>query len=186
MLDGSSFSFGDRTAGSVVWNFLGAGNEQPDIEKVTSYDDEGAGKVRLLWQAEGTTITAESSESSLKIKYLNSPQIMNLDEYSDAIKQTILNAQLAQWETPRPTISFKTKFMVNIIALLDKITIKISGPVTPIGTPRYGTGVKWGDGSVWGKARGSVNIRAGIEWKVLRIVKNIDKWSFDIHSEKVA
>tara|TARA_R110000796_G_scaffold70402_1_gene160192 strand:+ start:55 stop:282 length:228 start_codon:yes stop_codon:yes gene_type:complete len=74
--------------------------------------------------------------------------------------------------------------MVNEIPLLGKITVKIAGPVFPLNTGRWGFGT-WGDGSVWGKSKGSVNINSGIEWIVLRIVKNINDWNFEIHSEKV-
>jgi len=185
LLNGSSFEFKDRSANSVTWNFLGLGNVTQDIHTVTSYDDEGADRVRLFWQAEGSTVTAISSDSALKIKYLNSPQIINLDNYNNSTKQSILNKLLATWETPRPSVSFTTNFMINIVSLLDKITLKISGPAYPINTTKWGGGHKWGDGIKWGEARGAVNISSGTYWMVTRIVKNINEWMFEIHSEKV-
>ena len=184
ILDGTAFSFQDRSAGALAWNFQGAGTQFPDMDSLTAYDDEGADKVRLYWQAKGSSVTAITTDSSLLIKYLNSPQRIDLSAYDDSNKQTILNALLTRWSKPRPTISLLTNFMVNEIPLLGKITVKIAGPVFPLNTGRWGFGT-WGDGSVWGKSKGSVNINSGIEWIVLRIVKNINDWNFEIHSEKV-
>lgn len=185
LLDKSTFAFQDREAGSVSWNFLGLGNTTQDIYNVTAYDDEGADRVRLYWQAEGTAITASSSDLTLTDKYLNSPQVVNLDRYDNSNKQDILNSLLATWETPRPSVTFTTNFMINLVSLLDKITMKISGPAYPIDTPKWGGGRKWGDGIKWGQARGAVNISSGTEWMITRIVKNINEWMFEIHSEKV-
>lgn len=185
VLSGSAFSFQDRVAGSVVWNFQGAGTQFPDIRSVLAYDDEGADRVRVYWQAQGTTLTALSSDSVLKLKYLNSPQIIELDDYDDTNKQSILNSLLTEWEQPRPTIEFETEFMVNVIDILDKVTMKIVGPVSPQGrVGKWGSG-KWGDGQKWGRARGSINVNSGVEWMVTRILKDINNWNCQILAERV-
>lgn len=184
-LNATTWGFKDRSPGAVVWNFQGAGTQFPDIFNVVGYDDEGADRVRLYWQAEGTSITSISSDSNLKIKYFNSPQIINLDNYDNATKQTILDSLLAESEQNRPRIEFTTSFMVNEVDLLDKITIKIIGPFIPSSTDFVWGGWTWGDGSTWGAARGSINVSSGTEWMVTRIVKNIDDWMFQILAEKV-
>jgi hypothetical protein len=185
-LSGSTWAFKDRSAGSLAWNFQGAGTRFADIQSVTAYDDEGADRVRVYWQAEGTSLTALSSDTTLKLKYLNAPQVINLDTYDNTNKQLILNALLAEWETPRPTVEFTTKFMMNQIGLLDKITLKIIGPLSAgDGSGFTWGGWAWGDGSTWGKARGSINISAGVEWMVTRIFKDIQNWGTQIKCEKV-
>lgn len=182
-LNGATWAFKDRSGGSVTWNFQGSGTQFPDIQNVLAYDDEGADRVRLYWQAKGTTTTALSSDDTLKRKYLNAPQIIDLDKYDSSNKSAILAALLAEWETPRPTVEFSTNFLVNQVNLMDKITLKILGPLSS-GVGVWGSGT-WGDGQLWGRARGAINIGAGTEWMVTRIVKDLQNWGNQIKCEKV-
>lgn len=183
-LNGPTWAFKDREAGGLVWQFNGAGTQFPDIFTIEEFDDEGADRVRLYWQAKGTTLTAISSDDTLKRKYLNAPQIIDLDNYDNANKAIILSALLAEWEQPRPRVGFVTNFMVNEIDLLDKVTLKVIGPISPPKVGVWGSGT-WGDGTYWGQANGSINISSGVEWMTTRIIKDLDSWVFNILCERV-
>lgn len=187
LLVGSVWSFQDREAGaSSQWDFKGTGHEEPDIFRVTNFDDEGADRVRVYWRAKDSNISVQSSDQKLLDKYLSEPQEVDLDKYNDADKLVAITALLAQWERNKPTIEFTTRFMVNVLKPLDQIGIKIFGQLYPLGqVARWDLGAAWDDGTVWGGVKGAVNVTDSSGWMITRIVKNIGEWSSSITAEKI-
>jgi hypothetical protein len=186
LLVGDVWAFKSREPNvGISWEFLGIGTSQPNFFEILNYDDEGAEKVRLFWQAEGTNITSLSSNTVLKRKYFSDPQIINLDEYSTPDKQTVLDSLLAYWENPRPTVEIRAPFLVNEIQPLDRVTIEAIGTIYPLNYIRWDLGATWNDGSVWGGLQGSVNILPGFEWMVIKVSKEHDSWDCQILCEKV-
>jgi len=187
-LSGSTFKFQQRTPGSVVWNFKGSGSDDPDdIYYINDYDDEGIGKVRVYWKAEGLALTAISSDATLLLKYLSEPEIVNLDFADSGDRQTILNTLRNKWETPRPTIEFETKFLINEVDILDKITLEVRGNLNPpLGSGSFKWDAwTWDDGSIWGEELGGIIISSGTEWVVTMIIKDFENWKMIIRAERV-
>lgn len=184
-LVGDVWQFKPRTASaSVVWDFFGAGVLNQNIYQVLSFDDEGADRVRLYWQAEGTSKTSISSNTVLTRKYLGEPEIINLDELNDTDKQTALDALLTTWENPKPVIEFSTAFLVNELKPFDKITVKIFGSIVGTDYARIGSFL-WGDGTKWATLSGSIQIIDGAEWMITRVQKDLDNWRTIIKAEKI-
>ena len=189
MLVGSAWSFQPRTPTSdVKWEFLGAGTQFPNIFKITKFDDEGAERVRTVFQCDddsGGKITSTSSDPKLLLKYLNDPQQIDLSKLELADHLPVLRSYRSYWEKNRPVIDFSAKFMINILKPLDKVRIKSFGQLLPLGkVRRWGDGGTWGDGSVWGRLRGSINI-LNQSFMVTRIQKDIQNWMFSITAEKI-
>ena len=182
---GSSFKMISRTAtGGTVWEFKGKGSANSDIYKINSYDDEGADRVRVFWTVEGTAVTAKSTDTTLLKKYLNEPETINLDDVDAGDRQAIVNALLAEWEKPKPIMDFTTRFLINQVKPLDIVSTTIEGEVVPSNTFTWGAWV-WGDGSVWGKRVGSINMGTAVLWKVLSVSKNINTWSNKVKLEYI-
>ena len=177
-----------RNPGSVVWNFKGSGSDAPnDIFGVDEYDDEGIGKIRVFWQEEDGSTFAKSVNANLLLKYLSEPELVDLTNIDSGDKQDILDALLVKWQQNRPIILFSTKYLLNQISLLDKLTIDIRGRVSPgigAGGFRWGSW-NWGDGSTWGKEIGGIIISSATEWMATQIIKNFNNWSMSIRAEKV-
>lgn len=186
LLVGSTWSFVSRTIGvSSVWDFKGTGTSNPNINRVTNFDDEGADRVRVFWRAKGTSIEVRSSNQLLLKKYLSEPQEADLNKYSDADKAAALTSLLGTWEINRPTIQFSTRFMVNILKPLDQISIRIFGQLYPIGHVAYwDLGVAWDNGALWGSVHGAINITDSAPWMVTRVVKDLQGWNSVISAEK--
>lgn len=186
LLEGTTWAFKARDVGvSSVFDFKGAGVDQnADINRVTSYDDEGADRVRVFWKDSQSSLSATSADSTLNSKYLGDPQLIDLSRVNTTMdKQSILDAAVDYWEHNRPTIQFETRFMVNEISPLNKITIAIEGTLLP-GAFRWGAW-NWGDGSKWGRPVGPINISSGVDWMVVRILKDLDRWQMQIKAERV-
>lgn len=183
---GNVWSFAAREPGaSSVWDFKGAGTVSPDIYSVGQYDDEGASRVRLYWESKESAYTATSSNESLKQKYLQKPQQVDLENYDGTNSQLILNGLLAYWGTPRPTISFRVPFMVNLINPLDKITLTIYGREQyPESGANWDT-FDWDDGTLWDDYDGPINIADNTEFMVLSVTKNLQDWTTNIIAERV-
>jgi len=181
---GSSFQTVDRTVtGSPVWTFFGKGSANSDIFKINSYDDEGADRVRVFWIADSGE-SAKSVDATLLAKYLDDPETINLDEIDVGDRAAMLNALLAEWENPKPVMEFTTRFLINQVKPLDIVAIDIEGNVVPSNTFVWGAWV-WGDGSVWGKNTGAINVGVGSSWKVTKITKNINSWSNKVKLELI-
>jgi len=188
-LQNDDFYFKERDPGSVVWNFKGTNSNEPqDIYFVNAYDDEGAERVRVYFKAEGLSLTAETSDTTLAAKYKSDPEIVNIDYADSGDRQTILDTLLTEFENPKPTINFDCKFLLNQIKPLDKVTIEIRGQQQP--GPEGGGFIwdawTWDDGSVWGKELGGIVIQSGTEWKVTEVFKNYQDYRMTISAEKVA
>ena len=187
-LQNDDFYFKERDAGSVVWNFKGTNSNEPqDIYMVNSYDDEGAGRVRVYFKAEGLALTAETADTTLALKYKSDPEIVDITFADSGDRQDILDSLLAEFENPKARINFDCKFLLNQIKPLDKITIEIRGQQQP--GPEAGGFIwdawSWDDGSVWGRELGGIIITSGEEWKVLDVHKNFDDYYMTISAEKV-
>lgn len=186
LLQGSVFNFKERTPSvGVVWSFAGAGSDDPEnIMLVNSYDDEGIGKIRVYWYDSDSGQTAITADATLQKKYLAEPEIIDLSNFNSSADQlSVLQALLARWENSIPVIEFETKYLINQISLLDRITIEIRGQLTP--TPFTWGAWVWGDGSVWGRETGGIIIPSSVEWMVTKIYKNIEDWKFTIRAEKI-
>jgi hypothetical protein len=188
-LHGSDFYFKERTAGAVVWNFKGTNSLEPqDIYQINSYDDEGAGRVRVYFKADDEAYTAVTSDSTLALKYKADPEIVDVSFADSGDRQGILNELLAEFEDPKPYINFDCKFLLNQIKPLDKITVEVRGQQQP--GPDAGGFIwgawTWGDGSVWGREIGGIVISSGTEWKVTDVLKDFHSYKMTISAEKVA
>jgi len=182
---GSSFEMVTRTVTGVsTWDFKGKGSANSDIFKINRYDDEGADRVRVYWLVEGTAIDAISSDATLLKKYLNEPETINLDDVDAGDRQAIADALLAEWENPKPVMEFTTRFLVNQVKPLDIVSTTIEGEVTPSDTFIWGAWT-WGDGGVWGKRVGSIDMGTAVLWKVLNISKNINSWNNKVKLEQI-
>ena len=186
---GSEFKIVPRVAGSVVWNFKGAGSDEvADIYQVNEYDDEGIGRIRVYWQESGGSTSAISTDSTLLLKYLSEPEIVDMSNVASGSKQAVLDALLAKWENNIPWIQFDCAYLLNQIDLLDKITIEIRGRLSPglsEGGIRWGGGAEWGDGSIWGKELGGIIISSAVEWMVTAITRDFQTGKMSIRAEKV-
>jgi len=198
LLVGSAWSFTSREASvSSQWDFKGFGaDDQPDIFKIYTYDDEGADKVRLRFQEKDGTTVAISSDTTLRLKYLadadgSEVEYVDLTDVKSTDKQSVLNSLVDYWEHPRPTIEFGTRMLINILKPTDKITIEIIQKTSPstgvyvIGVSKLGTIANGGDSHVLVKKIGAINISSGEEWMVVKIVKDIHTWSSRIKAEKI-
>lgn len=181
----SSFEMISRTAtGSTVWEFKGKGSANSDIFKIVKYDDEGADRVRVYWLVENSAVSAISSDATLLKKYLNEPETVNLDDVDAGDRQAIVDALLAEWEKPKPVMEFTTRFLINQVKPLDIVSTTIEGEVVPSNTFIWGAWT-WGDGSVWGKRVGAINMGTAVLWKVLNITKNINSWTNSVKLEYI-
>lgn len=192
LLIGSSWEFKKReVAASSSFDFKGVGStgaDSDDILEISFYDDEGRDRVRIFWRNSepGSSVTATSTNSTLLTKYQRRNQDIDLSILdSEPEKQTLLNALLSQWENPKPVIEFRTRFLVNEIEPLDKITLDIHGEYTQPENGFIWGAWNWGDGSVWGGFKGGINIWPGESWMVTKVEKNFNEWFCTIRAEKV-
>lgn len=167
---------------SSVFDFRGAGTSFPNIFNIADYDDEGASRVVLRWEEQSGTLSAETSNSLLALKYKQVPSSVNIGNVATGDKQSVLDALLARWEFPKPYISFTTKSMLTIVNILDRITLTIKGNY-PENGPRWGIGV-WGAGT-WLTARGAILTNTEDPYMVTGIEHNLDEGVTQIHCEKI-
>jgi hypothetical protein len=165
-----------------VWDFYGAGYAKPDIFAIENYDDEGSARVVMRWQESGALLFAESSNTTLKLKYLQKPSEVNLENVKAGDKQSVLDELLRYWESPRENLSFSTRFLMNEISVLDKITVSISGLYSE-NVPRWGA-VNWGS-FYWEESKGGLSITAGTEFIVTAISHSFSEWSTIIKCERI-
>jgi hypothetical protein len=193
VVEGSDLFFKARTAGvSSVYDFKGrlANDKDNDIFRVTNFDDEGRDRVRVYWRnsESGSSLSSTSTNDVYLTRYLGAPQEIDLSIVdTEADKQTILDALLAQWEAPKPIIQFESKFLVNEVSPLNRITIKYLGDFDRdiTGDGFTWDNWNWDDGSVWGDHRGGINIHESQQWMVTEVKKNLDKWSSTIKAERI-
>jgi len=182
----TAFAFKARTPGATsVFDFRGHGSRlYDDIFKISSFDDEGKKKVRVHWIAKGTNFEAISTVPLLLKKYLGEPELLTIDDVDDTDKQALVDSLLAEWEYPKPVISFETRFLVNTLEPLNKITIDIKGQTVPIDTFVWDAW-NWDDGSKWGKKKGAIIISNSRNWKVLKVEKDLDGWKTKVKAEEI-
>ena len=187
LLNGSTFSFVARTVGvSSVFDFKGAGSDNnPNILEILFYDDEGADRVRVYWKESNSALTSISADATLLSKYLNDPQSIDLSALDSGDRQDVLDSYLSNWEDNKPIVEFSTKFLINIVSPLDKITIETYGEIVPKGLTGRWDAFEWDDGTVWGRFQGAINILSSESWMVTRVEKNINDWVNIIKVEKV-
>lgn len=186
-LVGNSFKFKDRSpSSSVIYSFFGKGTQKPNIYgEIVNFDDEGADRVYVYFKAKDSTVSVQSSDPILLLKYLSSPKEIDLANYNDVNKLMILQALLQQWQTPRPTIEFKTKFMVNYLNIMDKITIKIIGIIRPVaGYFILDSSLLDGE-DVLPSVSSSVSSRAQDFWMITKIEKNLNDFTMSIKAERI-
>lgn len=176
---------------SSSFDFVGKGSSQiSDIFKISKYDDEGADRVVTKWfSSEGET--AETADATLRTKYPNDKDIDLSLINTTGDRQDIVDELLAQWENPKPVINFETRFLVNTLEPLNKITLDVLGETYPTdifiwdafnwipdednivnGAPR------------WGGILGAITLNSSDSWMVTKVEKNINSWSTKIVAEK--
>ena len=188
LLNITSFSFVARTmGGSSVYDFKGEGaDNDPDIFKVNNYDDEGADRVRVYFTEKDGVLSSISNNALLLKKYLAEPEDVDVSKISTGDKQSVLDELVGIWETPKPSIEFSTRFLLNTINPLDQITIEILGPIDNRSNVCVMNINNFDDDSVFAKSWGGIFILAGTKWMVSRIVKDIADWSCTIKAERQA
>lgn len=186
LLEGSIFKLVPRTESeTIAFDFLGRGTSGDDIYGINEYDDEGSERVRLHWIEKDGAIEKKSTNPTYLARYLGEPQeidlvaLVNTDDKND-----LLTAQLAQWESPKPILAFETRFLVNLVGLLDKITVTVTGRNVVSNSGLWGEAV-WNDGRVWGKQGGSIVIPSNYEWLVTSVSSNLDNWKTKIKCEVI-
>jgi len=181
--NGQSFKFVSRAPiGASKRTFYGSGTSAPDIYSIDSYDDEGAKRVVLRWNDDTSSLFAQSSNDSLKEKYLNKTSEVDVSDLSNADRQPLLNALLSYWEYPRESLTFSCKTMLNNINVMDLINISIPG-VYPDDCDRWGFGV-WGE-VVGSAARAGLIIDVETQFLVTSVSLDVDNWKTTIKCERV-
>ena len=185
-LNGSIWSFAARTPGAVsVYDLEGRGNSaQSDLFSIEKYED-GEDKVRVNWIVTGTNITAVSADPILLLKYLGQPEEIDLSDVDlTAQKQAIVNSLLALWQYPKRRITVKTRFFINQISPMDKISIRVKGQYSPQNTMIWDANL-WDDGSVWGQRLGALILSDKVNFMVTKIEKDISGWINTITAEEI-
>lgn len=183
----TSFSFIERTMGtSSVYDFKGEGaDNDPDIFKINSYDDEGADRVRVYFTEKGTSLYAMSGNDILLRKYLSEPEEIDLGSVSEGDKPGVLSQLVSEWENPHPVIEFTSRFMLNFVNPLDQITLEILGPIdNATNSSRFDINVFDDENFFFSKNRGGIYITTSARWMVTKIVKDIETWSCIIKAER--
>jgi len=116
-----------EATGDINWQLKGMGNNKADVMDATQYDDEGAGRVVTRWEEDGGALYAETSSAILKSKYKVKPLAVKLEKLVSGSRQNVLNALLQVWETPKPSIRLKCKFLMNYVKVGDKVTYQTYG-----------------------------------------------------------
>jgi hypothetical protein len=184
---GSIFKFLERTvAGASVMTLYGRGSANNDIIKINAYDDEGASRVRVHWLVSDTNVEARSTDPQLLLKYLDEPEIITLDDIDTTPqKQAIVDALLAEWQKPKPTIDFDTRFFINQLNPLDIFDMQIKGYVVPFVGGIIWDSWKWDDGSLWARTLGTATIDSTKQWKVLSIKRDLENWKNTVKAEQI-
>lgn len=183
MTSPTTIDFVAREAGATsVWNFYGAGYNTPDIFNVMEYDDEGGKRVIIRWEESDGTLYAESSNTTLKLKYLQTPSKVNLSNVKTADRQSVLDNLLAYWESPKQTLTFDTKMLLDQVKVMDKITVSIAG-IYPENAARWGA-FTWGD-FTWSVSKGGLSIARGTEFFVTSVSHDLMSWKTIIKCEKI-
>jgi hypothetical protein len=180
---GDNFYFINEPNVTRSFDFRGAGTSNPNIYTVDAYDDEGSDRVRLVFQEQTTKTTVASSNTDLLKKYLGQIQIVDLKDYDSADHTAILTALLGRWEFPKPVIEFSTGFLINEIAVYDRIGVQIFGFFSGA-VPRWNS-FAWNDGTRWANTLGGITILDNADWAITRLQKNINDWTFSVRAEKI-
>ena len=170
---------------SDLFNFYGQGTKSPNIHMVSEYDDEGADRVKVYWKDKNSSISVKSTDDILSRKYLGAPQEVDLKNYNDDNKIIVLNKYLSLWSTPKPTITFTTRFFLNEIKIMDKISIKIDGIIKPTENQFILDSSVLDGSDVLVGAYGGVVIYEGTYWVVTSISKDVDSWLMSIKAERI-
>ena len=186
-LNCASFTFIPRTMSvSSVYDFKGEGaDNDPDVYKVASYDDEGADRVRVYFTEKGTSLYAISGNSLLLRKYLGDPEEVDLANIDADSKPGVLQQLVNEWQNPRPVIEFVSRFLLNYVEPLDQITLEILGPIdNQTGVARFDIDKFDDDTMVYGKAWGGIYITTSAQWMITKVTKDIGSWSCTIKAER--
>lgn len=180
-MNGATLEIKPRTPSvSSVYTFT-----KDDIIDLIDYDDEGKERVRLYWKSEGESRYAITADTTLRAKYLDDYQLINLDNiYTGTDKDLILATFLAAWEDEKPIIQFKTRYFLDYLKPLDKINIIYYGKVIPLDFKFWG-GFVWGDSTIWAKEYGSIRIPYNSAWMITSIIKDLENYCFTIRAEKI-
>ena len=184
-LDGQVFKFIPREpVGDIKWTFYGTGASDTDIYNIQSYDDEGAKRIVLRWVDYELDLHAQSSNDKLISKYLNRTFEVDVSPLATSDRQPLMNALLSYWENPRETLTFTSKMMLNIVNVMDKISIYVPG-VYPENVHYWGVGT-WGDPEIVGRSsKAGIAIDSGTEFLVTAVISDLDNWTTTIRCERL-
>ncbi|GBR74682.1 hypothetical protein NO1_1816 [Candidatus Termititenax aidoneus] len=191
LIIGNKFHVLNSESGAELpFTFRGIGAAGP--ESIDTYsikaDQEGAEKVRVWWVVQDTNIEAKSTDPILLIKYLDSPETIDLgevEESTDNYKQYIANKLLAKWQYPRPTVTLTTRYMNGLVWPLQKARINNPGNYTYKDNGFIWDGWLWNDGSVWNGVSGSIFISPNDQWLIEKATYDLDKWQTSIDFSKI-
>ena len=191
-LVGDVWSFKKREIdASSSFDFEGKGSTAiSDIFKISSYDDEGADRITTKWFSSGGE-SATTTDATLRLKYPIDKTIDLELISSGAERQDIIDELLSQWENPKPIIEFETRFLVNILEPLNKITLNVIGEAYPQCIFIWDS-FNWipdennitPDAPCWGGILGAITIDSSEEWMITKVKKNINSWTTTVKAEK--
>lgn len=185
----TEFYFGTREIAdsTPVFTYAGLGNSQDDraitIYGKPDYDQSGSDKLY-------TTIIDSSSNSIAKTTdpiLLNTGKTLTLDLKDLATvgeKQDVCDSYLARYGVRRPSVKFKSPFMMMIVMPLDPIAIDSPGSKTEINSAYYDSSL-YDDGSVYDGDGTASNIDKDDRFVVESIKYNIQKWECDNFCRKL-
>jgi hypothetical protein len=188
LIIGNKLYVQDASAGGelpIVFNGVGSG-QNIDIYKIDQ-NQEGADKVRVWWKVKDTSIEAKSTDPILLLKYLDSPEEVDLSEVdttTEPYKQNIVKRLLAKWQYPIPTVTLETRFMNGIVWPLHKARINNVGLFTEMEDGFFWNGSVWDDGSKWNGLSGAVSIFPDQLWLVDKVTYDVDKWKTSLTLSK--
>ncbi|GBR74579.1 hypothetical protein NO1_1730 [Candidatus Termititenax aidoneus] len=188
LIIGNKLYVQDSNAGSelpFIFNGVGSG-QNIDIYKIDQ-DQEGADKVRVWWKVKDTSIEAKSTDPILLLKYLDSPEEVDLSEVdttTEPYKQSIVQRLLTKWQYPIPTVTLEVRYMNGIVWPLHKARINNAGLFTETEDGFFWNGWIWDDGSKWNGLSGAVSIFPDQLWLVDKVTYDVDKWKTSLTLSK--
>jgi len=185
----TEFYFGTREIvdSTPVFTYAGLGNSQDDraitVYGKPDYDQSGADKLY-------TTIIDSSSNAIAKtvdVILLDTGKTLTLDLKDLATggeKQDVCDSYLSRFGVRRPSVKFKSPFMMGMVFPLDPIAIDSPGSKTEIDSGYYDSSL-WDDGSVYDGDGTASNINKDDRFIVESIKYDIGKWECDNFCRKL-
>jgi len=185
----TEFYFGTREIvdSTPVFTYAGLGNSQDDraitIYGKPDYDQSGSDKLY-------TTIIDSSSNAISKspdVILLNTGKTLTLDLKDLATggeKQDVCDSYLSRFGVRRPSVKFKSPFMMMLVFPLDPVAIDSPGSKTEINSGYYDSSL-YEDGSVYDGDGTASNINKDDIFIMESVTYDIQKWECDNFCRKL-